>query len=410
LLSGDQCILISVSFQSIYPIVTFAFPVNMFFIFFSALLALASACGLPHGFEKKQLTKSAIKNVHVWDGNKFSSNLSTVVFINGRLANAPSSDATMIDGKGGYLLPGFIDSHCHITKCSYLDDMKHYGVTTALDMGTFPVSSVDACKASGTSDVRTSGAAGTVNGTALSHIPGFPADSYIVDPESGRTFVQNRISEGADYIKVFLDPLGPDEATLAAVVQAAHAADKLVIAHSTIYADYSLAEAAKVDIPCHAPLDKAIDALSLANLTANKQVSVPTLIMMQSIVNNTHAPFQTYTLHAEASVTNMHGAGVPILAGSDANDSPYVPANPPFGSSLHSELQLLVQAGLSPVNAIQSATSLAAEKFRLYDRGSILPGLRADLVLLSADPTLDIRNSLSIQNVWVNGVGLYSPA
>ena len=100
----------------------------------------------------------------------------------------------------------------------------------------------------------------------------------------------------------------------------------------------------------------------------------------------------------------MYQAGVPILVGTDANLSPYVPANPPFGSSLHQELQLLVQAGLSPVDAIRGATSLAAQKFQLYDRGSILPGLRADLVLLNADPTVDIHNSLSIEKVWVNGV------
>jgi imidazolonepropionase-like amidohydrolase len=67
-------------------------------------------------------------------------------------------------------------------------------------------------------------------------------------------------------------------------------------------------------------------------------------------------------------------------------------------------LQLLVQAGVSPVDAIKGATSTAASKFKLYDRGSILPGLRADLILLSANPTADIRNTLSIQRVWVNGV------
>ncbi|GKZ28505.1 hypothetical protein AbraIFM66950_008363 [Aspergillus brasiliensis] len=379
------------------------------FIYLSTLLAIAAACGFPHGFEKRDLAKTAITNVHVWDGDKFPDTVSTVVFINGRLANAPASNATVIDGKGGYLIPGFIDAHCHIQDCSYLDAMRTYGITTALDMGSFPISTVDACRATGVTDVRTSGAGGTVNGTFLSQTPGLPADSYIVDPESGRTFVQNRISEGADYIKVVLDPLGPDEATLAAVVQAAHAANKIVIAHSTTYADYSLAEAAKVDIPCHAPLDKAIDAPSLANLTANQMTTVPTLIMMQSIVNNTHAPYQAYTLNAQGSAVNMHQAGVPILVGTDANASPYVPANPPFGASLHQELQLLVQAGLSPVDAIRGATSLAAQKFQLYDRGSILPGLRADLVLLSADPTTDIHNSLSIEKVWVEGVE-YDPS
>jgi hypothetical protein len=51
------------------------------------------------------------------------------------------------------------------------------------------------------------------------------------------------------------------------------------------------------------------------------------LIMMQSIVNNTGAPHFLYANNAEASVTNMYKASVPILAGTDANTSPFVPAN-----------------------------------------------------------------------------------
>jgi imidazolonepropionase-like amidohydrolase len=370
----------------------------------SALLTIASACGLPSGVEKREVTKTAIQNVHVWNGNGFSPSLSTVVFINGKLSNAPSLGATVVDGNGGYLLPGLIDAHTHITDCAYLDAMRRYGVTTALDMGTYPVSSIDACRASDVTDIRTSGAAATVNGTLISQLPGFPADSLIPNPAAGRRFVRNRIAQGANHIKVFLDPLGPDEATLAAVVQAAHAAGKLVVTHATTYADYSTAEAADADFPTHVPLDKAIDDPSIAKLLSNGQVSIPTLIMMQSIVNNTGAPPVAYTLNAQGSVTNMYNAGVPILVGTDANANPYVPANPPFGSSFHDELKLLVQAGVSPVEAIRGATSLAANKFRLYDRGSIQAGLRADLVLLSADPTVDIGNSLAIEKVWVNGV------
>lgn len=235
-------------------------------------------------------------------------------------------------------------------------------------------------------------------------MPGFPADSLIPNPEAAREFVNNRVSQGADYIKVFLDPLGSDEQTVAAAVEEAHSAGQLVIAHSTSYDAYSLAESAKVDVPCHVPLDKAIDAPSIANLTANGKTSVPTLIMMQSITNNTHAPYAAYTVNAKGSVTNMYNAGVPILVGTDANANPLVPANLPFVHSLHMKLGLLVQAGVSPADAINGATANAAQKFQLHDRGSILPGLRADLVLLNADPTVDIRNSLSDEKVWVGGV------
>jgi imidazolonepropionase-like amidohydrolase len=59
---------------------------------------------------------------------------------------------------------------------------------------------------------------------------------------------------------------------------------------------------------------------------------------------------------------------------------------------------------VSPVNAIRGATSLAALTFRLYDRGSIAVSLRANLVLLSADPRVDIRNSRPIEKDWIQGV------
>ena len=104
--------------------------------------------------------------------------------------------------------------------------------------------------------------------------------------------------------------------------------------------------------------------------------------MMQSILNNTGAPPQAYVT-PELSVSEIYKAGVPVMAGSDANTSPLVPANLPFGESLHDELELLVGAGLSATDALNGATSLAARTFRLYDRGSIKVGMRADLVLLS---------------------------
>jgi imidazolonepropionase-like amidohydrolase len=364
----------------------------------ASLAALAAACGLPGHIERRDFAKTAIQNVHVFDGTRFGAQ-TTVVIIGGIISNAPAAGAMVYDGKGGYLIPDLIDTHCHVTQCSYLNTMQQYGITTALDMGTFPYSAISACHSSGVTDVKGSGAAGIVNGTALSHVPGFPLDSYIPNPAAGKNFVRARVAEGVDYIKVFLDPLGPDEATLAAIVQAAHAAGKKVITHAPEYSLYSEAEAAGVDIPCHTPLDKALDAASVAKL----RHSVPTLIMMQSIVNNTGAPYAAYQYAAEASVTTMYHAGVPIAAGSDANTSPFVPANPPFGLSLHEELQLLVGAGLSNVDALRAATSVAASTFGLYNRGAIKPGLRADLVLLSADPTIDISNTLKITKVWVEG-------
>ncbi len=346
----------------------------------------------------------AIENVHVWNGNGFPSATSTVVLSGGIITNANPHGATVVNGNGGYLLPGFIDAHCHVQECSYLTPMRQYGITTALDMGSFPYTALEACRAAGVTDVRGPGGLGSVNGTVVSLIPGYPADGLIPNVSAAEKFVTDRVEQGVDYIKLFLDVLGPTDEVIRAVVDTAHEFNRLVISHAPTNADYSQAEASGVDIPTHAPLDQPLNSSQISSLVTNGRRVVPTLIMMQSIVNNTHQPFSNYVVNAEGSVTEMIRAGVPIIVGTDSNLSPYVPANPPFGISLHHELQLLVQAGLTPVQAIQGATSLAASTFRLYDRGTIAPGLRADLVLLSADPTVNIENSLTIEKVWLAGI------
>jgi imidazolonepropionase-like amidohydrolase len=229
-----------------------------------SLMALAGACGMSSEQKRQAPPKTAIINVNVWNGAGFSQN-KTVILIGGIISNTNAAGATTVDAKGGYLIPGLIDTHCHITSYSYLNAMRQYGVTTALDMGTYPYSSVTACRAPGVTDVYGPGAAGTVNGTLNSHFPGLPLDSFIPNPTAARQFVADRVAQGVDYIKVILDPLGPDNETLAAVVQASHEAGKLVITHAPSYADYSQAEKARADIPCHVPLDKPIDATLLPN-------------------------------------------------------------------------------------------------------------------------------------------------
>jgi imidazolonepropionase-like amidohydrolase len=70
---------------------------------------------------------------------------------------------------------------------------------------------------------------------------------------------------------------------------------------------------------------------------------------------------------------------------------------------LHRELALLVQSGLSPREALAAATTNFAERFRWRDVGRIAPGYRADIVVLSADPTRDIRNAQAIDAVYLDG-------
>ena len=104
---------------------------------------------------------------------------------------------------------------------------------------------------------------------------------------------------------------------------------------------------------------------------------------------------------ARKSIATMHAfhqAGVHFLAGSGAVAFGVLP-----GWGLHRELELLVQCGLTPREALAAATTNFADRFRWRDVGRIAPGYRADIVVLSADPTRDIRNAEAIDAVYLDG-------
>lgn len=101
----------------------------------------------------------------------------------------------------------------------------------------------------------------------------------------------------------------------------------------------------------------------------------------------------------KALVGRMHRAGVRLLAGTDDGNPYSIP-----GFSLHDELAMLVEAGLTPTQALRAATYDAAKFFgKLDSLGTVEKGKLADLVLLDADPVADIRNTARIDAVVVNG-------
>jgi imidazolonepropionase-like amidohydrolase len=105
------------------------------------------------------------------------------------------------------------------------------------------------------------------------------------------------------------------------------------------------------------------------------------------------AAIQTFT-------RRFHEAGGAVITGTD-NPNPYTVPGP----SLHQELELLVEAGLSPMQALQSATSRAARFLgrRASDIGEIAPGKVADCVVLDSDPLADIRHTRQIAMVIKGG-------
>ena len=101
----------------------------------------------------------------------------------------------------------------------------------------------------------------------------------------------------------------------------------------------------------------------------------------------------------QQNLKKLFNAGVNVGFGTDSGAQPGgIP-----GFSEHRELELMVDAGLTPLQAITSATGQNAKLLHLQDRGSIAVGKRADLLVLDADPLVDIRNTRNIVAVYHDG-------
>jgi imidazolonepropionase-like amidohydrolase len=99
------------------------------------------------------------------------------------------------------------------------------------------------------------------------------------------------------------------------------------------------------------------------------------------------------------ALKSVHDAGVPIVGGSDTGNPFVFP-----GYSMHQELELMVEAGLTPMEALVSATRRAAEMVKAGDTfGTVEPGKRADLLILGSDPLEDIRNTRTLEVVMHGG-------
>ncbi|MFE6365701.1 amidohydrolase family protein [Streptomyces sp. NPDC057806] len=343
----------------------------------------------------------ALTNVRVFDGSALTAPR-TVVIDNG-LIGISAVGARRIDCQGAILLPGLIDAHIHLADLDTLHQLTRFGVTTGLDMACFPPSVVDALRRRpGLTDIRSAGTPAVAPGSPQSHLPIFPADAILTGPEQAVTFVRNRITEGSDYIKIIVDEPGLSPETVRALTVAAHQRGRLVMAHATTAAMVDRALTAGADMIHHVPLDTPLPGTLAARFASGGRVAVPTLTMMEGFAG-LGIPGMDYAA-AEGSVAALHRAGARILAGTDANRTPGIPVQPAHGLSLHHELDLLVQAGLAPVEALRAATSLPAQSFGLRDRGFIRPGYRADLVLIDGDPLADIGATRDIRRVWVGGV------
>ncbi|KAJ7499587.1 hypothetical protein FB451DRAFT_1429497 [Mycena latifolia] len=346
---------------------------------------------------------TAISNVRVFDGQKLLP-LGTV-FISGGIIVPHAADPEVVDGNGGVLLSGLIDAHAHPSSVEHLESFASYGVTTAIVAGCFPYAICSSLKNhTGLTDVRFSGLSANAPNSSHALLAGLQANETLTSPSQAPQFVADQLAVGATFIKIIAehpDSTTLDQATMDALVISAHAQNLRVACHAADYAAVDRALTAQVDQAHHVPSDVPLNSTLISRFLAQGTVSIPTLSIFNTFLATGQIGPAGYAA-ANTSVTRLRDASVPILAGTDANTSPVFSL--PFGSSLHAELELLVQAGLSPVEALRSATILAAHHNLLFDRGVVAPGMRADLLLISGDPTANISATRDIQRVWIAGI------
>ena len=384
-----------------------------------------------------------VRDVRVFDGKTVHERRS-VLFDGARIVDAnvrgpAPAGARIVEGAGRTLLPGLIDAHTHAFR--QLDLPVLFGVTTQIDMFTaVPVMqdakrSMAAGRHAGQADLFSAGVLATAPGGHGTQF-GVPIPT-LSTPGEAQAFVDDRITEGSDFIKIVLEAGGHgagamkslDIATATALIEAAHRRGKLAVVHVSTEKDARAALDAGADALVHLFLGAAPDATavdSLARLAKRKNAFViPTFTVMESMAGvrgddllddadlaalvgregatTLKARYgqqaQPQLLAMPKAVTAaLARAGVPILAGTDAGN-----AGTLYGISMHRELAALVEAGLTPTAALAAATSAPAAAFRLGRRGCIATGCKADLLLVEGDPTRDITATRRIVEVWKDG-------
>ena len=378
--------------------------------------------------------------------------------------SAKAPQGRVIDAHGGFLIPGLWDMHVHIQD---LEDLPLYianGVTgVRLMFGSKHTPSLRAKLAGASVAPEVIFGSAIVDGDP----PVWPGSIIIKNPGDARRTVDEIKADGADFVKIYNDIARDayfalaDEAHKQNIPFVGHLPYAVRASEASDAGQRSIEHLDGITIACSKREQSIINELrplhylGKMNLVAeairnydsaqclalftqfrrNGTWQVPTLTVHRSMAFLNDSRFTSdarlaymsgdvrrrwqpendfrfrrwppaeFELHRgllsadKQLVGIMFRAGVPLLAGTDAMNPFCFP-----GFSLHDELALLVESGLTPLAALQSATLRPAEFLgRTEEFGVIAPGKRAGLVLLSADPLVDIHNTAQIQAVWLQG-------
>jgi len=347
-----------------------------------------------------------------------------------------------IDVSNKFIMPGLINTHGHIggtnglqggqySKGNVIRDLElnaRYGVTTIVSLGGDEQASLDIRNVQNTMDLHRSRL--YVAGTIVT------GDS----PEAVRKVVQTNAGNSVDFIKIRVDDnlgnsikMSPE--IYATVIDEAHKNNTPVASHLFYLEDAKGLLIAGTDFIAHSIRDQEVDQ-ELIDLIKSKNVYYsPTLMREVStfIYESTPAffsdPFflketpatiidelnnperqnriqssksaKAYKVALEVAKRNLKilsDNGVKIVMGTDAG--------PPArfqGYFEHEELALMVEAGMTPMQVIKSATANAAEYLGLKNLGAIKKGNWADFLLLNANPLADISNTKKLSAVYIAG-------
>ena len=349
----------------------------------------------------------------------------------------PPPGAQVIDGTNKTLIPGLLDAHTHTMTINEQREALLFGVTTELGMfDNAALLTYQACSAPVTdrADLFSASILATAPGGHGTQF-GIPIPT-LTAPSQAAGFVDDRIAEGAYHIKIVIEDLSLFQATpvstlnldiFTALVNSAHARGRLAISHVTKMSDAEMAIQNDADGLAHMPVDEVATAQFGRLVNRKGAFIVPTLVFMhgadgaslgaEPLADPNLSPWITPGAAANLtasfapdfadrwsfqkvieSTQILNEQEVSILAGSDSGNPTTA-----HGASLHREMELLVYAGLTPVDALRSATSRPAQHFRLQDRGYIRPGKLADMVLVNGDPTTNILATRNIAAIFRRG-------
>ena len=416
--------------------------------------------------EEQAIKTYVIKNVNIipmTENNKVIKN-ATVVIHNKKVLSINDtipSDAKAIDGTGKWLIPGLIDMHVH-TRTNYFErrgkptkgsthfkDTQHMttpyvanGITTVFNLNaTFQHFAQRDEIASGKVIGPRMALAGLIDGTKRGY-----NGQEVDNPNDGRQAVRSAKGLGYNFIKVysFLNKETfkaiVDEANKQGIKVVGHIPDAFrgvieeafvphfgLVAHAEEYGKQSKNKT-KEDAEYYAQLAKQNNTWLTSSLISmiwiDKQLK--SLDYVKNDPNLKYAPFflqdrwtnpktnhyykrtsPEFIAHVESLIDfqkklikAFNDAGVPIVAGTDAGGMPGLS----MGFSLHDELELMVEYSMTTEETLIAATRLPAEWLGIDSEvGTVEIGKLADLILLDANPLDDIKNSRSINGVFVNG-------